>query len=173
MQTQYPPDLYVSFIEKTKHVYSDTLWLSMKRDFRDAYNSTGELNMYRHMIKAGLAIDETKAFFNRKLISYMYAKDILSSTGGNVGNAIRYSKLGGSSAKMADNEKYLTKLTKCSHAQLLRELKNSTSLIAHRNVTINPYELIVDLDVLAGISNLKTIRQVHVSWIEALLGNEG
>jgi hypothetical protein len=169
---QYPNDPYVLFIEKTKHIGQDSLWTAMMRDFRGVYSGDGELNLYRHMIKAGIAIDETKAFFNRKLISYMYSKDILSSTGGNVGHAIRYSKLGGASAKISDNERYLTKLTKCSHSQLLRELKNSTSLIAHRNTKINPYELIVDLDVLAGISNLKTIRQVHVSWIEALLGNE-
>lgn len=182
---QIPTDPYVNYLEKIK-AFKDTpenpnrLWKQIKRDFRAIYTSSGEIGMYSHMLKVGISIEETKAFYNRKLISYMYSKDIFDSKGMNIGGAValakktNYEKHQESSGriilgKKTSSEKYLTKLTKCTHSELLTELKNSTNLFASKDIKINPYELIIDLDAIAKIGNIRTPRTVYIQWVESFI----
>lgn len=166
-------DSYIAFLENIKNSEEKKqYWLLILRDFRRVYTPNGELNLFKHMLTAKIPINADDFFENRKLISYLYSKGILSTEPCDncvdLGGAIAKAKQAGKNSIIIDSHRFLTKLLKMNIKNLRREIRNTASLFKSKNIFLDPYKLLYDLNIMAS-SDKKHIRAVQEKWIESLM----
>lgn len=161
-------DVFVRLVESKKHIGENIekgsrAWREMIRSFRNVYSPSHETDVYKFFVQAGLDINEGFAFENRICVAYLYSKGVFDVNGGNLGHALY---------KAGRDEKILAKIIKCNHGQLLKEIKKLSSLFSSKNIKINPYVFLLDLDSLSNITNQKTAKQVKIEWTEGFFKSE-
>ena len=130
-------DAFMSYMQK-HHLISMNAqapypqWSKIKRDFKNAFTTTGASNCLLHLCKCGV-LDESEEMTNiRKLIGYMYAKDVFTNNDMNIGDAMRL---------MNRNDTKFNTILNSSRARLIVLIKNHVSLMSAKNIKITPMRL--------------------------------
>ena len=152
-------DKFVSFMEscKTANEKSDgnsKYYSQLTRDFRKAYTNNNTSHLI-HLEKAGVSLYEGDMYEIRKLIGYMYSKDIISMSGISLGNAFK---------KIDRNEKFLQKFIDLDFNRLIINIKNLTGLFASKDIKLNPDKL---FQLLACWNSQKT--HENKNWVKKMI----
>ena len=113
------------------------LWTQIKRDFRNVYTANGDVACYVHFLNANVSLHDGYPYEVRKLIGFMYAKQIIALKGGvSLGTAMK---------NCDRNEKAVNALVASNKIRLISELKNMVSLFASKDVKLDAYRLTLNL----------------------------
>lgn len=134
-------DIFVDFMEKQRIVNEKVFggtkdYSTILRAFRKVYSKTS----FDHLIqlsKIGISTYEGDVYNMRILIGYMYSKHLFSKPGMPFGKALNV---------IGKDEKYLSKIVHLNFDNLLKELKNVSSLMASKSIKLNPYEIFILLN---------------------------
>lgn len=131
---------FVDYMETHRRIYETSefkykKYLQIQRSFRNVFSTNTNVEHLIYVHEADCSIYENDYLEICKLVGYLYSKNVCSSSGISLGEAIKKTK----SEKGSD--KYLNNLLESDFKKFVMEIKNLCGLISSNHLTLNPHSL--------------------------------